>query len=348
MAYIIKKYDGWVVRWREGGRKGKHCTSQVFASHTEAKAFSIKLEGKQLAGKDGNVSGPTYSLPILIELHMTQRPKRAKTPEIRERYDRLTRAAYANILKKYPKWKMPIDIQRNEYANLQFGERRFIKTLLLLARSYGQPIVPGILAMRIERARKTPQDILLSKELVTEIQSQADSWCPGLGLAVHLLSTYGHRPQSIVALNQSSFNHKTKILTIDIKSGDIHSHPVTTATAERIAAARTYLQSVLEREILPSDPLIPSHFETPGRRYQNGSALASWYRQCIGEKLHPESTGIYNLKRYAISNLIQTGQDPKTIASITGHRTTSLILNTYARTNQDAQKRAIAAIENLE
>ena len=51
-------------------------------------------------------------------------------------------------------------------------------------------------------------------------------------------------------------------------------------------------------------------------------------------------------KRRAITRLLAAGQDPATIASITGHRTPAVIL-TYARTNEERQQSAIAAIERL-
>lgn len=134
---------------------------------------------------------------------------------------------------------------------------------------------------------------------------------------------------------------------MDIKSGDVHRHPILPATVARIAEAQRHLKEILRRELLSTDPLIPTHFDAPHRRFQDGSCIASWYRQCIERKIHPDSPDIYNLKRYAISSLIQAKQDPKTIAAITGHRTTSLILDTYARTNQNAQEKALEAIKNL-
>jgi hypothetical protein len=54
--------------------------------------------------------------------------------------------------------------------------------------------------------------------------------------------------------------------------------------------------------------------------------------------------GYYDLKRYAISTMLGRGVDAKAVASITGHRTVSLLLNTYARTNESRQQAALAAI----
>jgi integrase len=70
-----------------------------------------------------------------------------------------------------------------------------------------------------------------------------------------------------------------------------------------------------------------------------------WYHQ-IGEFVTPDKPGIYHLKRRAISRLLAKGIDPATIASMTGHRTPSIIL-AYARTNEERQRVALAALEVL-
>jgi integrase len=66
--------------------------------------------------------------------------------------------------------------------------------------------------------------------------------------------------------------------------------------------------------------------------------------QQIGRYAHPHDAGVYALKRYAISRMLGLGLDPRTIASITGHRTVSLILDRYARTHEDRQRAALAAL----
>lgn len=348
MSSIQKKSGGWVVRWREAGRASKQHSSQVFETKAEAKNHAVSIDAKHIAATGGAVAqGQTPTLQALVEIHLRQRPNRTNNVEVRIRYDDLARNAYRSLFRKHPTWKVPSDIHRGDFAILPLGQRRYTKTLLLLAQSLGHPIEPGIVTMRLERPRRTPQPNLLSAAQVAQIQQMADEWSAGLGLAVHLLVTYGHRPQSLVLLNQDAYDPAQNTLTLDIKGGDIHRHPLIPATTQRIAAAQNYLQNRLQRKLCPSDPLIPAHYEAPGNRYLKGASLATWYCQCIGAKIHPHSTGIYNLKRYAISTLLQTGLDAKTIASITGHRTPSLILNTYARTNHDAQKRALHAIQQL-
>lgn len=54
--------------------------------------------------------------------------------------------------------------------------------------------------------------------------------------------------------------------------------------------------------------------------------------------------GIYQLKRRAISRMLAGGLDVATIASITGHRTPAGLL-TYARTNEDRQRAALAVLD---
>jgi hypothetical protein len=70
-----------------------------------------------------------------------------------------------------------------------------------------------------------------------------------------------------------------------------------------------------------------------------------WYHQ-VGENVTKDRPGIYNLKRYAVTRLLSQGLDVATIASITGHRTPAVIL-TYASTNYEQQKAAVAALEKI-
>lgn len=92
-----------------------------------------------------------------------------------------------------------------------------------------------------------------------------------------------------------------------------------------------------------------------GRAWRSGGETAKWIPQCAkaehdaavakGEGREIFSLiGVLRLRRFAISGMIALELDGKTVASITGHRTVSLLLNTYARTSE---KRQTAAVEAL-
>jgi hypothetical protein len=132
-----------------------------------------------------------------------------------------------------------------------------------------------------------------------------------------------------------------------IKGGDIHRHPILPITAHHIASAQQWLTTILGRPLLPTDPLCPCPYPLPpNQRWPQGRAIGWWYKKAIGKHHHQESTGIYQLKRYAITNMIANLKlDAKTVASITGHRTIALLMQNYSTTNTDRQKSALSALQ---
>jgi integrase len=113
-----------------------------------------------------------------------------------------------------------------------------------------------------------------------------------------------------------------------VKSGDIHRHPLIPESITRLTA--------LAKDRKSESPLFIGHL---GKPWASGSDLSAWLCHSLG-------CGVLALRRYAITRMLDLGLDARTAASITGHRTPSLLLNTYARTNETRQLEAVEKISS--
>ena len=231
-------------------------------------------------------------------------------------------------------WSSPGDVSAAELERLPVGAFRLIKAVLRHAARMGCHIDVAVMQARAPRQSRQP-----ARSLVTEAEASAACgaallWGVGEGLAVHLVATYGHRPQSVAAIQVSDYDAAAGIIRLPIKDGSAHSHPVTDETAALIR------QAIGERT---EGYLIVAHH---GRAWERGSPMVSWYYRCIGKVHHPHDPGIYALKRYAITRMLDMGLSADVVASITGHRTPSVLMDRYARTNETRQRRVIDALSS--
>jgi hypothetical protein len=162
-------------------------------------------------------------------------------------------------------------------------------------------------------------------------------------ILAHLVATYGHRPQSLAMLRVESVElTPAPRMKLPVKSGDTIRHPLLPETAELLARA------IGKRKTGPLllDPL--------GKAWTSGAKASAWFWHQVGadtgekdkEKRKP-AIGIYQLKCYAISRMLDLKLDLKTIASITGHRTPAVLLR-YARTNETRQLAALSALAGIQ
>jgi hypothetical protein len=348
MPYLEKRPDGYRIRWRDGGRGSKIHSSPTFSTKLEAQTYQRTLTQKQAAAKP--VKDPCRAIPLseLIERYFLARTSKTNDPAARKRYDAEYRQRLVLLLQQFPSWRYASDITPHDLQQLPIGRRRYARILVRLAASLGQQLCPGILHLRLPGKKHRPTPDLLTTDQISAVIASAEEIGPTASLVVHLLSTYGHRPETIAALSQENYNPSDQTLTLAIKGGDIHRHPILKITADKIATAQKWLSKILGRPLRPTDPLCPCpNPRPPTQRWPHGRAIGHWYRRTIGAKIHPESDGIYQLKRYAITNMIAVLKlDPKTVASITGHRTVSLLLQNYSSTNLDRQKSALSALQN--
>ncbi len=330
MASIEAKGDGWRVVWREGGRGSKKFKGAVFARKADALAMGRRIE-TELAARKPISPGELLTWSQLIDRYKARLVERKQTAHgyPGKVGDSLTRLIAAR------RWKTTADVTPGNAGVLNVSQHRYLKAALRFAQLLNQPVDPRCVRLPLPKRARKPLAALLTDGEVADLIARAGRYSPFLAAAGHLVATYGHRPESLVKVTCGDVDLKATPPTIamEVKSGDRIRHPLATATV------------AILRPLMADRPLAsPLLLRTDGKAWESGEALALyWYRQ-IGENVTPDRPGIYHLKRRAITRLLAAGQDPATIASITGHRTPSVIL-TYARTNEHRQQAAIAAIE---
>jgi integrase len=317
MASVHKDRGAWCIRWREGGkqRSVRGIASKVLA---EAQARRIEAElASQAAPTPGQVLTWDEAIPRYI----------ASRPHATALYLAAVEANLRRAIAGRSTWH---DLTPQAVTGLPAYQARILRSFLRwAAEDAGQPVHPRAIAAAKPRVRRKPQRPLPSPDDIADAIARAEAWSPADGIIAHLIATYGHRAQSVVGLTVSAWDPAAGTITLPVKSGDIHRHPVLPATAALLTAQAAAVGNK------PDSPLFPSH---TGKPWPSGSAFSVWWSHCIG------GVGILDLRRTAISRMLALGLDAKTVASITGHRTVSLLLNTYARTTDQRQQDAIAAL----
>jgi len=323
MAYLVKRKGGWLVRWREGGRGAPVQSSELLPTKADAKRRAEAVEA-DLARRHAPGVGVVISWAELGKRWRDAMVAAQRT----ERYAEDGERRLSRISVNWP----PLDkLTRAHLAALKVGELRIAKAALGWARRFLDQPVPDILDARPAKpqARK-PRADLVSPEQVNEWIAMALAISPPGAAMAHLIATYGHRAQSLVGMPCGSFDlGQTPSLTIKVKGGDIVRHGLLPAT---VAILRPILDG--------RDPAAPAFLGPDGLPWTDGRAWALWWWRYVSK-----GSGYYELKRFAITRMLDGGIDVVTVASITGHRTPSLLLNTYARTNEARQQAALDAIQ---
>lgn len=341
MPSIERIGTSYRVRWREGGRGGKQRTSKRYKRRALAEAFRRELERRMLAERLHDHDGIT---PIpweeLVDRYCVSRS--GSTTHYLEETRR-----YLIVAGSSKGWGYASDVRLDAAMTLPERPRRQVRALLRFAADLGQRIDPRVIpALRPKPRRRQPQSMLTAEEVAALI-ARASGWHAADGAIAHLVATYGHRVESVRELTPESLSARPGWLRLRVKSGDIHEHPLLPETMA--------ILEPLAKEAPPGTPFLIGHLRKP---WASGREFSTWWHHYVvndhkawkaarkaGEQApQRRGAGILDLRRYAISRMMSATGDPKTVASITGHRTPSLLLNVYARTTEARQRAALEAI----
>jgi integrase len=327
MASIHKIRKGaWVVRWREGGRGSKQHSSPYFATKREAEDCKAQVEARITAERSpGGFTLTGLELAERWRAHLKSAGRVARYCE--QAPDAVGKAlgeAPLSALSPTTLRALKLGTLRDTLACLRWGVRE-----LSIA------VPPKCLEVKPPARTKKPKPDLMPDDVFATIQAAADEVSPDMGAIVHLVGTYGHRPQSLSLMVATDLDTKRKRLSLVVKGGDRIRHPILDETVERLRAVIKQRTGGGPVFLDPRD----------GQPFKDGHAISQVYRSCLGRSRWPDEPGIYALKRRAISTMLGLGLDPATIASITGHRRPDVLLRHYARTNEDRQEAALDAIK---
>jgi integrase len=313
------------IVWREGGRGSARKKSCVYNSLSQANAAKAQIEADLRAHRTPGTAAEVMTLAQLLD-----RYRAAKEARVTERHlDQITATVTALALRHH--WTRPRDVTASHAAALGPYHARVMRAILRFADLMGQQIDRrAIAACHSPAPRLRPHD-LLTPDQVAALEAQATAWHPADGALVHLIATYGHRAQSLITATVGNIDLPAGTIHLKVKSGDEISHrllPKTLAILAPLLSGRRQ-----------DAPLLVGHL---GRAWASGAEASGWLTHSMG-------TGVLALRRYAITRLLDVvGGDARTVASITGHRTPSLLLNTYARTSTQRQDRALQGLAALD
>lgn len=202
------------------------------------------------------------------------------------------------------------------------------------------PVKPEVLTYspaRLVRPIKRERPALLTSDQVAQVRTLASAHGERASAVIRYLLTYAARPITAIRLRRKHLDMDRLELSInEAKSSGSWRHPITKEEALWWNGLASWTDD-------PEAPLFP-HWREDRAWRENGSAveLQLWYRANIGRKIDAGPLdGIYNLKRYAITGMLQRGLDPATVALFSGHKTLSQVL-TYNTTNATTARAALA------
>lgn len=319
MPYLEQHGDGWRVCWRDGGRGSKTHKSQTFPTKAKATA-ELHARSAAVAAKrqPGSLLLSWSEVRARWLLHLKER---GRSDDYREK-------AAVTLERHTGAWSSTSDATPTAMAKLRLGPWRMVKACLRWSRTYlGQGVDHAAIARWPGKTTTKPAPDLLTDAEVEDLIAAARKQGKHSGaLLAHMVATYGHRPQSLVGLQVADVELARARITLRVKSGDTIRHPILPETVEllRKAIGKRKAGAVL---------LAPT-----GKPWPSGQRASAWFWHCVGE-----GVGIYQLKSFAISRMLAGGLDLKTVASITGHRTPTVLLR-YARVNEDRQLAALRVI----
>lgn len=336
-ASLQRRGKGWRVIWREGGRGSKRHPSETFFDTPQATGRQLAEDERQrlLARlKAREALGNRTLVPIgeVLErwLLAVQTEKHASALYVQK-----SRTTLGRIIKAKG-WATTADVTREQAGGIGRGAMRLLRAMLHHAETYDQVVDRHLWHLPLPPRPERPKVELLTDAQVRQLLAEAKRW--GNEAVAHLLVTYGHRPESVAQALISDVDFAAGTIELPVKSiGALRRvrHPLLPATLK------------LLRRVVRGRPagehLLLDH---NGQPWKTGQAIAQWWYDSVGRAVlgaKSRACGVYQLKRYAISRMLARGLDVATIASITGHATPTALL-TYARTNEQRQRTALAAL----
>ncbi len=317
MAHIERRGKTYRAVWRDGGRGSPRHVSSWYGKKHLAEEHRDRVIAAKQAAKPLR-PGTLLTWEALVDRYVKNR---AKTTQAHR--DKVRRTLLA--LGEEKSWKDSGGPDPASVEGVKSHGLRFLGALLRYAQGLGQPVDPRVLTLRPEGSRNRAEELLTQRHIDLLLRAVARRR-PHLAEMARLIANYGHRAESLISLTGAALTKEGIVLRV--KSGDMHAHPITAETRRRLEKAGKGL-------------LFPG---PKGKAWSSGQEAASAWSKLIPWYLRFKSKrrpGILDLRRYAISRMFAAGHDAPAVSSITGHRTVSLLLNTYARATKARQAAVI-------
>ncbi len=317
----------WMLRYRD--ELGKKRTAESFASKTQAQMEANVLRQKmQLQPK---YATDIMSMVAVIESYIKNRKASGHLSDGQACSTRDT----VNLAVNRMGWDLvsdvtPASIDQWQATYKTIGAWRVLRSVLRYARiELEQPVSEKALFRKQKRsgtARIEPD--LMSDDLVDEALCNARTQGPHAEALIHWLATYGCRPITLLHMQVGDIDlHNSAVHIRHNKNRMEYQHAITTKTKELIAAIH---QDRPAGERLFFDPRTEQPWAMTDR--QTASRISEWYRINISKGFPKSYTGIYALKDWCITRLVESGMPDHQIILFTGHQNT-ISLQKYKKSN---------------
>ncbi|MEY2855639.1 MAG: Phage integrase family [Pseudomonadota bacterium] len=328
MPWIDQTKNGYIVRWREGGRTSPIKSTPLIERKDEAQAAKRRIE-TELAAKGQIRHGVDVPMDELLMRWKARRLARGgRLIHVAKELARLTSLTNDNA------WTTcravtPESVEKWRQAGGSPRAGAYLRAVLSWASETLDQAVDHrtLVALRPQPTTRRAKPPLATSAQLTAWQALADDASPSAGALLHCLATYGWRPITAADLRVRHLDLARGTITTTVKGGDVIEHPLLPDTIHRL---RPLVAGRKPDDALFVDP------RTDRAWIADSSARGSIVDWCNALGLRS-----YDLKRWAISGMLSRGLPPQTVRLFTGHRTISQVL-TYATTNEDVARQALA------
>ncbi|MBA3684182.1 MAG: hypothetical protein H0W72_02960 [Planctomycetes bacterium] len=343
MAWVEKRPQGWVVRWRDA--EGKHST-RAYGSKAAASAAAVEFEQRTAPKRRQrrHSARPVEQLTVAQIADLWRIANEGDASRMRRpgAAEYLTTAVAQVVRTCAGKgWLMPGDITPAAATSLRRANPKTVSILRGMLRwardQHGVPFDPLVYAaLRPAPSRRAERDLLTDRQ-ARYVLARARRW-KQMPLFSCLMA-YGWRPVTACRLRVRDFNAKTGTVRTAVKhNGQPWEHPL---FPEHVAMLRDLAAD------RPGDaPLFLTPRGKPWRISARGAAatLTVWYRRNIAPKRPGNVGNIYALKRLAISRML-TGAwpwpqslSPADVCLFTGQRSAEVVVRYFVTQADRARK----------
>lgn len=334
MPHLERLPTGWRWIWSEAGVRHR---SHTYPTRALAEGDLPVIQARVEAARSAR--GPVISWQRLADLYIAHLHSQ-------ERSARYIAGARRNleIIAERHHLNDTRGLTYTVMTGLSISHLRTARAFLRWATSaHRQPIDRAALDYRRPRRRShsATQRPIIPADRVRLLIRAAAEWCPSAAVIAHLVATYGHRPESLVRVRLQDLVLDARPAMLNLyhvkRHRDVLRHRL---TRRSITVLRALLDARISHGRQPDEHLFRSNADLP---WPDGNTFSTaWYHR-IGTAFAPEWPGIYELKRYAITSMIDRGLSAAQISAINGLAPATV--HTYVRTGDEHQQQVIAALE---
>ena len=163
-----------------------------------------------------------------------------------------------------------------------------------------------------------------------------------LAYMIVLCRQTGLRPAEVFALKRSNVDFVNRTITVNCQYGSDESGPAVVAVKNKTSVRQIPLTLTAELALKGAMGMSANEYiftKWEGNLFTSGYISSTFHDLGIEDKF-----SIYSLRHQFSTDMITSNVDPRTVMELMGHTNTDMSIGTYARSNEEKKREALAEI----